>query len=241
MKKQTISLILLSFLAFAACTPKEEAQTEFDFTNTCWFDGYEFFVGQADTTRPGTFIFEGGNLHEGGANFALQRIAVDTFVIVPAYELDIDYVSVGVVGDTATRELIGDRMAIICHRPDDPECDTLWMFDPGTKEPIQAYEDLLIAKRLSDLSGTYYDAKKKITYTFSDTTLIRTKDNGDTDTNSFSIFYAFDMPSHVLIISEKEQFWYERTPQGLDLFHVKYWKSEDDYTREARFAVLTRQ
>lgn len=241
MKLQTIILTFFAFLAFAACSTKEETETQFDFSNTCWFDGYEFFVGQADTTRPGTFIFEGGNLHEGGANFALQRIAVDTFVIVPAHELDIEYVSVGVVGDTATRELIGDRMAIICHRPDDPECDTLWMFDPGTKEPIKAYEELLIAKRLSDLSGTYYDAKKKITYIFADSTLIRTKDNGQSDTNTFSIFYSFDMPSHVLVISENEQFWYERTKEGLDLFNVKYWKSEDDYSREARFATLTRK
>ncbi len=227
-----------------ACNSAPEEVASFDYNNTCWFDGYEYFVGTTDTAT-GLICFAGGNLREGGSTFALREIGVDTFVIQPV--AGETWVAVGVEGDTAVREYVGgDTSAgalsmLICHRPDDPECDTLWQYMPGTQTPKEAYEGLLIQKRLGSLAGKYYDAKKKTTYEFYDTFLVRTNDKGVADTQSFHFFYAFDMPSHVLQFSGQDPFWYELTPKGLDLFKVKYWKSEKDYSREARFAQLERQ
>lgn len=235
------SLLIAAALAFAACTPNEEPETGFDFSNSCWFDGYEFFVATADTlgNDPDVILFSGGNLHESGSTFALRRIAIDTFLIQPIPGET--WTAVGIEGDTAVVKNDGSKTMLICFRPDDPEADTLTMFDATGRKPIEVYEELLIAKRLNDLRGTYLDTKKSITYQFADTLLIRTDSKGIADTQSFSFFYEFDMPSHTLVISEKEQIWYEITPDGMDLFKVKYWPREEGYSREARFAKLIRQ
>ena len=112
------------------------------------------------------------------------------------------------------------------------------MYDPGNRSPMKAYEDILIQTRIIALTGTYYDSVKKVTYQFFDTTLVRTNAKGVADTQTFHFFYSFDMPSHLLQLSNKEQFWYEITPTGMDLFNTKYWSEEDDYTRQYRFAQL---
>lgn len=235
------TLFIAFSLALTACTPKEEAETGFDFANTCWFDGYEYFVASSDTIEgnPDMILFSGGNLHEGGSTFALRRFALDSFLIQPIPGET--WTAVGVEGDTAVVKSCGAQTLLICLRPDDPEADTLYLFDAVGREPAEVYEELLIAKRLNDLSGTYLDAKKNITYQFADTLLIRTDAKGVADTQSFSFFYEYDMPSHTLVLSEKEQIWYELTSAGMDLFKVKYWPKEEGYSREARFATLTRQ
>lgn len=217
---------------------KEDVAT-FDFNNTCWFDGYEFFVGSADTTTAGLYNFAGGNLHEGGSTFALRQLATDTFVIQPVAGVSwVSWVAMGVEGDTAVREPFGDLSIIVFHNPEDPECDTLWQYNPGSKTPMEAYRDLLIDRRLKVLAGTYTDAKGKLTYQFVDSLLIRTPENGKPDTQSFHFFYSFDMPSHLLCLSSKENIWYEKTDKGLDLFNATYEASVQDYLRGKLFAKL---
>lgn len=240
MKKNLILLsICFAMLGVACNNSHEEEVASYDFSNTCWFDGYEFFVGSTDTTTTGLYNFAGGTLHEGGSTFALRQIALDTFVIQPiAGE---SWVAVGVEGDTVVRENVGNLSILVCHNPEDSECDTLWQFEPGNKTPMEAYEELLVQNRLKGLAGTYYDAKKKVTYEFIDSMMVRTNAKGVTDTQSFHFFYSFDMPGHVLQFSNNEQFWYELTTAGMDLYNIKYWKNEDDYSREARFAQLEKQ
>ena len=242
MKKLFPILTTCFMLLCAACgnNSKEEVAA-FDFENTCWFDGYEFFVGSHDTVsnNPNLFIFKGGTLHEGGSTFALLQVAQDTFVIQPFPGED--WTAVGVEGDTAVLQQNGGQTIIVCLNPEDPESDTLWMYDPGDMTPMAAYESLLLQRRVEALAGTYFDAKKKITYTFTDTFLIRTDAKGVADTQSFHFFYSFEMPSHLLQLSNKEQFWYEFTPKGMDLFNAKLWSEEEDYIRQTRFAQLERQ
>ena len=103
---------------------------------------------------------------------------------------------------------------------------------------MEAYEDILSQTRINALTGTYYDSIKKVTYQFFDTTLVRTNAKGVADTQTFHFFYSFEMPSHLLQLSNNEQFWYEITPTGMDLFNAKYWSEEDDYMRQYRFAQL---
>ena len=104
----------------------------------------QFFVGSHDTitNNPDLFIFQGGTLHEGGSTFALLQVATDTFVI-NTYPGN-GWTSVGVVGDTAVLQHIGEKTIIVCHNSEDNEADTLWMYDSGDKGPMKAYEDLLI-------------------------------------------------------------------------------------------------
>ena len=240
MKK--LFFILTAFaLLCTACHMQEEEVASFNFDSTCWFDGYEFFVGSRDTVtnNPDLYIFAGGTLHEGGSTFALLQVATDTFVIQPFPGQD--WTAVGVEGDTAVMRQLGGQTIIVCLNPEDDESDTLWMYNPGDKSPMEAYEQLLLQKRISSLAGTYYDARKKVTYQFVDTTLIRTNDKGVADTQTFHFFYSFEMPSHLLQLSNNEQFWYEITPKGMDLFNAKYWSEDDDYMRQTRFAQLERQ
>ena len=215
--KRLFPILTVCALLCTACHTQEEEATTFNFDNTCWFDGYEFFVGSHDTitNNPDLFIFQGGTLHEGGSTFALLQVATDTFVIksYPGTE----WTAVGVEGDTAVLQQLGEKTIIVCLNPEDDEADTLWMYDPGDKSPMAAYEHILIHTRVLALTGTYYDSVKKITYQFFDT---------------------FDMPSHLLQFSNNEQFWYEITPTGMDLFNAKYWSEEDDYMRQYRFAQL---
>lgn len=240
MKKSSILLsICLALFGVACNSSREKEVVSFDFDNTCWFDGYEFFVGSTDTASAGLYNFAGGTLHEGGSTFALRQIAVDTFVIQPV--VGESWVAMGVEGDTAVREPYGDLSIIVCHNPEDPECDTLWQYDPGNKTPMEAYRDLLVAHRLNDLVGTYTDAKGKLTYQFADSVLIRTYENGKADTQSFHFFYSFDMPSHILCLSNKEELWYEKTDKGLDLFKVTYDASVQDYIRGMLFAKFEKQ
>lgn len=240
--RKTLFILATCFamLNVACDNPTEEVAT-FDFDNSCWFDGYEFFIGGHDTVtnNPDLVVFRGGTLHEGGSTFAILQVATDTFVIQP-YPGE-DWTAVGVEGDTAILLHQGNQAILICMNPEDGESDTLWMYNPGSKTPIEAYEDLLIQKRVNSLAGTYYDAKAKQTYCFNDTTLIRTNSKGVSDTQTFHFFYSFEMPSHLLQLSNKEQFWYEITPKGLDLFNVRYWSEENDYTRQTRFAQLEKQ
>ena len=239
--KRLFPILTVCALLCTACHTQEEEANTFNFDNTCWFDGYEFFVGSHDTitNNPDLFIFQGGTLHEGGSTFALRQVAVDTFIIQPiAGET---WVAVGVEGDTAVLERKGDLAMIVCHRPDDPECDTLWQYLPGNKTPMEAYRDLLITSRLGDLAGSYVDSVGKMTYQFVDSLLIRTPANGKADTQSFHFFYSFEMPSHLLILSNNEEIWYEKTSQGLDLFKAKYIAAAEDYTREKPFANLVKQ
>ena len=239
MKQKLILLSICFAMLGVACNNSKEEVTSFDFNNTCWFDGYEFFVGGSDTTAAGVFNFAGGTLHEGGSTFSLHQVAVDTFVIQPiAGE---NWVAVGVEGDTVVREPYGNLSMLVCHRPDDPECDTLWQYDPGNMTPMEAYEQLLLQKRISSIAGTYFDAKKKMTYQFFDTFLVRTNDKGVADTQSFHFFYSFDMPSHILQLSNADQFWYELTPKGMDLYDIKYWKQEEDFSRESLIAQLEKR
>jgi hypothetical protein len=240
MKTNLLTFTLAIALLGVACnnSHKEEVAS-FDFDKTCWFDGYEYFVGSADTTDANLFCFAGGTLHEGGSTFALRQVAVDTFIIQPiAGET---WVAVGVEGDTAVLVRKGNLAMIVCHRPDDPECDTLWQYLPGNKTPMEAYRDLLITSRLGDLAGTYVDSVGKMTYQFVDSLLIRTPANCKADTQSFHFFYSFEMPSHLLILSNNEEIWYEKTSQGLDLFKAKYIAAVEDYTREKPFANLVKQ
>ena len=236
--KRLFPILTVCALLCTACHTQEEEATTFNFDNTCWFDGYEFFVGSHDTitNNPDLFIFQGGTLHEGGSTFALLQVATDTFVIksYPGTE----WTAVGVEGDTAVLQQLGEKTIIVCLNPEDDEADTLWMYDPGDKSPMAAYEDILIQTRVLALTGTYYDSVKKVTYQFFDTTLVRTDAKGVADTQTFHFFYSFDMPSHLLQFSNNEQFWYEITPTGMDLFNAKYWSEEDDYMRQYRFAQL---
>ena len=77
-------LLILSIAAlFAACGTKDkETEPTFDFANTCWTDGYEFFVGSTDTIThcDSLFLFQGGSLHEGGSPFAMSAMACSRFV-----------------------------------------------------------------------------------------------------------------------------------------------------------------
>ncbi len=239
MKQKLILLSICFALLGAACNNSKDEVASFDFNNTCWFDGYEFFVGGSDTTVTDVFNFAGGTLHEGGSTFSLRQVAVDTFVIQPT--AGTTWVAVGVEGDTVVREPFGSLSMLVCHRPNDPECDTLWQYDPGDKTPMEAYEQLLLQKRIGSLTGTYYDAQKKLTYQFFDTFLVRINEKGVADTQSFHFFYSFDMPSHILQLSNSDQFWYELTPKGMDLYDIKYWKQEEDFTRESLIAQLERQ
>lgn len=240
MKKKLILLSIGFAMLCVACNNSKEEVATFDFNNTCWFVGYEFFVGSRDTitNNPDLFIFQGGTLHEGGSTFALLQVATDTFVI-NTYPGN-GWTSVGVVGDTAVLQHIGEKTIIVCHNSEDNEADTLWMYDPGDKGPMKAYEDLLIQTRIAALAGTYYDSIKKETYQFIDTTLVRTNAKGVADTQTFHFFYSFEMPSNLLQLSNKEQFWYGITPTGMDLFNAQYWSEEDDYMRQYRFAQLKR-
>lgn len=237
--KERLFLFAIAFAMLgAACTAPQEEETSFDFNNTCWFDGYEFFVGSVDTTS-GLCTFAGGTLHEGGSTFALRRVAEDTFVIQPA--VGADWVAVGVEGDTVVHERCGESSILVCHRPDDPECDTLYQYDPGDRTPKEAYEELLVQKRLRSIAGRYFDARKKATYQFVDTFLVRTDAREVADTQSFRIFYAYDMPSHVLLLSGGESLWYELTDSGMDVYEAKYLKSVEDYERGGRIAQLEKQ
>ena len=240
MKKLFPILTLCLAIMCMACDHQEEVSS-FNFDQTCWFDGYEFFVCSPDTVtnNPDLLIFSGGTLHEGGSTFALLKVAVDTFVIQPFPGED--WTAVGVAGDTVVRHQLGDQTILVCYRPDDPEADTLRMFDPGNKTPIEAYHDLLIQQRLNVLNGTYWDEKHQTTYTFANTLLVRTDAKGTSDTQTFSFFYSFDMPSRTLILSNQEKLWYEPTPAGLDIYNAKYWITEDDYTRSTPVARLVRQ
>ena len=238
-------------LLLTSCASKESAVEPFNLNGTCWTDGYEFFVGQPDTITHDSslYLFIGGNLHEGGYGFALQRLTPDTFLIqtIPGTPM----VAVGVVGDTVV--LLGTQASrlqangidslkmLVCYRPDDPEADTLWQYDPGDLTPYEAYGRLLHQGRLNELKGVYTDAKNGMTFEFADTLLIRTPKGGKSDTASFQIFYSFDMPTHALILSTKEKLWYEKTAIGLDLFTAKYWIAEDDYSQDQPLYRLTRQ
>ncbi|MBQ6068957.1 MAG: hypothetical protein IJK84_05585 [Bacteroidales bacterium] len=239
--KRLFPILTALALLCTACHTQEEEVATFNFDNTCWFDGYEYFVGSPDTVsdNPDLTIFNGGTLHEGGSTFALLKVATDTFVIQP-YPGE-EWTAVGVEGDTAVLLEHNGKRIIVCLNPEDEEADTLWMYDPGDKSPMKAYEDLLIQKRINSLAGTYYDSVKKVTYHFADTTLVRTTDKGVADTQTFHFFYSFEMPSHLLQLSNGEQFWYEITPTGMDLFKAKYWSEEDDYMRQYRFAQLKKQ
>lgn len=233
----TFGLMLL----FTACNNAPEPDTTFHFDGTCWFDGYEYFVGHSDTVtnKPDLYIFRGGTLHEGGAAFALLQVSADTFIIQP-FPLE-EWTAVGVEGDTAVMEHQGNQTIIVCHRPNDPESDTLWLYDPGNLSPMAAYEQLLLQRKLKALAGTYFDPQKKLTYQFVDTLLVRTDDKGVADTASFHFFYSFEMPSQILQFSNGDQFWYELTPKGMDLYDIKYWKQEEDFSRESLIAQLEKQ
>lgn len=243
MKKATFLLLTSSLLLlFAACGEKQPAPELFDINGTCWTDGYEFFVGGPDTIshNDSLFLFIGGNLHEGGYGFALQRLTADTFLIqtIPGTPM----VAVGVVGDTVVLADGPDSLRyLICFRPDDPESDTLRQFDPGDLTPYEAYGQILLQGRLDELKGVYTDIKSGTTFEFADTLLIRTPKGGKPDTASFHIFYSFDMPSHTLILSTNEKIWYEKTAIGLDLFAVKYWAAEDDYSQDRPLYRLTKE
>ena len=156
--KRLFPILTVCALLCTACHTQEEEATTFNFDNTCWFDGYEFFVGSHDTitNNPDLFIFQGGTLHEGGSTFALLQVATDTFVIksYPGTE----WTAVGVEGDTAVLQQLGEKTIIVCLNPEDDEADTLWMYDPGDKSPMAAYEDILIQTRINTLTGTYYDS-----------------------------------------------------------------------------------
>lgn len=228
-------------LLLASCATKEPAPEPFNLNGTCWTDGYEFFVGQPDTITHDSslYLFIGGNLHEGGYGFALQRLTADTFLIqtIPGTPM----VAVGVVGDTVVLADADSLKMLVCYRPDDPESDTLRQYDPGDLSPYEAYGRILYQGRLDELKGVYTDAKSGMTFEFADTLFIRTRPNGKPDTATFHIFYSFDMPSHALILSTKEKLWYEKTAIGLDLFTAKYWIAEDDYSQDKPLYRLTRQ
>ena len=242
--KHSLPLLAFSFyllVSLASCDSKEPVPEPFNLNGTCWTDGYEFFVGQPDTiTNDSTLLlFIGGNLHEGGYGFALQRLSADTFLIrtIPGSPM----VAVGMEGDTATLDSLASGRILVCHRPNDPECDTLEMYDPGDMTPYDAFARIILQKRLDDLKGIYTDAKSGMTFEFADTLFIRTPSNGKADTATFHIFYSFDMPTHALILSSGEKLWYEKTAVGLDLFTAKYWIAEEDYSQDKPLYRLTRQ
>ena len=230
--------LMVSMLA--ACGPKEPVEEPFALEGTCWFDGYEFFVGSADTIThsDSLFLFMGGNLHEGGYGFALQRLAADTFLLQPVPGTPM--VAVGVAGDTVVLQGDGVLRTMLCLNPDD-EADTLWQYDPGDLSPYDAYGRLLLRKRLDDLGGTYLDPKSGMTMQFVDTFLVRTTKDGKADTATFRIFYSFDMPSHTLIFSTGETLAYDITAQGLDLYTTKYYIAEEDFTQEKLRYRLVRE
>ena len=242
--KHRFPLLVFSFyllVSLSSCTTKDPAPEPFNLDGTCWTDGYEFFVGQPDTIthNDSLVLFLGGNLHEGGYGFALQRLTADTFLIQPIPGTPM--VAVGVVGDTVVLAGADSLKMLVCYRPDDPEADTLRQYDPGDLTPYEAYGRILHQGRLDELKGTYTDTKSGMQVQFADTLFIRTRPNGKADTATFHIFYSFDMPSHALILSTGEKIWYEKTATGLDIFTAKYWLAEDDYSQDKPLYRLTRQ
>lgn len=238
--KKTFPILLLGSLLLAACNSSVTPEESLDMVGTCWTDGYEYFVCSNDTIThdDSLFLFGGGNLHEGGYGFAMRKVANDTFIIEPVPGTPM--VAVGVEGDTAVLSNGEKGLMLVCFRPDDEERDTLQNYDPGNQDPKVVYEQILLQNKINSLKGIYVDPKTKRTYQFEDTLLIRTPANGNPDTSTFHFFYSFDMPSHTLILSSKEQLWYELTPKGLDLYAVKYWAAENDYSQEKPLYHLER-
>ena len=238
--KKLSTILLLGSLLLTACHTSRPPEEVFEIVGSCWTDDYEFFVCYNDTIThdDSLYLFVGGNLHEGGYGFALRMVTADTFIIQPIPGTPM--VAVGVEGDSAVLSTDNGRLLLECYRPGDPERDTLKNYDPGDRDPKCVYEELLIQKRLGDIRGTYLDNKSGRTYQFDDTLLVRTPKEGKPDTATFHFFYAYDMPSHTLILSTNEQMWYELTPNGMDLFAVKYWRNEDDYSQEKLLCHLER-
>lgn len=222
-----------AMLLLSAChrgDPSSDDQM-FDFTGTCWTDGYEFYVGGPDTIthNDSLILFQGGNLHEAGMGFALHMIAPDTYLIdtIPGQE----WVAMGVVGDTVVLHIIGEEVMLLFYCPDNIEPDTLRTFDPGSKSPREAYAELLHRKRLDAIKGMYVDTKTGTRYQLTDSLYITTDAKGRADTLRYEIFYEMDMPSHTLTLSNGKAVWYEISDKGLDFFSAKFWPNEQAYER----------
>lgn len=208
-------------------------EPSFDFTGTCWTDGYEFYVGSPDTIThcDSLILFQGGNLHESGMGFALRMIAPDTYLIdtIPGQA----WVAMGVVGDTVILHIIDEEVMLLFYCPDNIDPDTLRSFDPGSKSPREAYATLLHSKRVDAIKGMYVDTKTGTRYQLTDSLYITTDAKGRADTLRYEIFYEFDMPSHTLTLSNGRQVWYEISDKGLDFFAAKFWPNERAYERGA--------
>ena len=108
-----------------------------------------------------------------------------------------------------------------------------------------AFADLKIKDKtfllFESLQGVDSERLSDVCDQFVDTLLVRTDDKGVADTASFHFFYSFEMPSQILQFSNGDQFWYELTPKGMDLYDIKYWKQEEDFSRESLIAQLEKQ
>lgn len=221
---------MAAFLLTACSHEGQQAgESEFDFSGTCWTDGYNYYVGCVDTLAlsDSLILFQGSNLHESGMGFALRIIAPETFIIctLPGK----DKVDAGEIGDTVVLHQFDEEVMLICYRPDNSASDTLWLFDAGGNDPYEAYVEMLHQKYIDDLKGIYVNTQDGTRYQFTDSLYIVTSAKGTIDTLHYEIFYQPDMTSHMLKFSNGKQVWYEVYADGLDFYAANYKAAEKAY------------
>jgi hypothetical protein len=226
------ALLIAALIVFSSC--HHASSPKVNFTGH-WTNGLEDYILDASTDS--TWVFPGGNFHEGGLSFGVKLHSNGQYIICPVSEIDTDYKfptdpSAGKIGDKIVYKNVDTNRVILIESRKGDIHDVLLNVDT-TVELGKFYERNQV---IYDLSGVYQKTDSKQTIVFA---AEPGHVEGLTQGNTYTIETTYDNPTNVLTFGESSHLWYERNEDTLVLYNAVR-GGDEDWTRGEALMTLHR-